>query len=254
VSPRRKKEPTRRQVRGGGRACAVLEEGERREDGERDEVPEDAEDDAVDPDVERLLGDDVVPGIDELHAHHHGVRSPPLAVPLPRRHPPPIPISPRLRWAVAVPNFSSFLVCGCAWLLLGLFSWSSGLRIYRSGPLTFQIFGLTPVRWAVLLCGLAYAFARTFFILGVGRVDNLSLTISLTYNFFCEKIVNTHGNSKFNADLRAYTTAANSDWVKDQSSLSFVARAPEMTIRIAPKKYEYAVSDKLEGYFTKIGA
>jgi hypothetical protein len=67
-------------------------------------------------------------------------------------------------------------------------------------------------------------------------------------------MVNTYGNSKFNADLTAYTTAANSDWVKDQSSLSFVARAPEMTIGIAPKSYEYAVSDKLEGYFTKIGA
>jgi hypothetical protein len=56
------------------------------------------------------------------------------------------------------------------------------------------------------------------------------------------------------ANLTAYTTAASSDRVKDQSLLSFVAKVPEMTIRIAPKKYEYAVSDKLEGYFTKIGA
>jgi hypothetical protein len=41
----------------------------------------------------------VVPGIDELHAHHGPVRPPPLAVPLPRcrRHPPPIPISLPLR-------------------------------------------------------------------------------------------------------------------------------------------------------------
>jgi hypothetical protein len=99
----------------------VLEEGERREDREREEVPEDAEDDAIDPDVERLLGDDVVPGIDELHAHHGRVRPPPLAVPLPRRHPPPIPISLRLGWAVGrspLP-FTFFLVCRCAWLLLG---------------------------------------------------------------------------------------------------------------------------------------
>jgi len=58
-----------------------------------------------------------------------------------------------------------------------------------------------------------------------------------------EKIVNTYGNSKFNADLTAYTTAANSDWVKDQSSLSFVARAPEMTIRIAPKKSMLSVTN-----------
>lgn len=61
----------RRRPRLRGRA-AVLEEGERREDGEREEVPEDAEDDAVDPDVERLLSDDVVPGINELHAHQIG--------------------------------------------------------------------------------------------------------------------------------------------------------------------------------------
>jgi hypothetical protein len=57
-----------------------------------------------------------------------------------------------------------------------------------------------------------------------------------------------------NCNLTAYTTAANSDRVKLQSALSFVAKTPEMTIRTAPKKYEYAVSDRLEGYFTKMGA
>jgi hypothetical protein len=54
--------------------------------------------------------------------------------------------------------------------------------------------------------------------------------------------------------LTAYITAANSDWVKVQPLLSFVAKTPEMTIKTAPKKYEYAVRDRLEGYFTKIGA
>lgn len=81
----------------------MLEEGERCEDGEGEEVPEDAEDDAVDPNIERLLSDDVVPGVDELHANHRQVRPPPFTVPFPRRHPPPISICLRLRWAVAVP-------------------------------------------------------------------------------------------------------------------------------------------------------
>lgn len=59
---------------------------------------------------------------------------------------------------------------------------------------------------------------------------------------------------KSNTKLTAYTTAANSEGVKVQSSLLVVAKTPEITIKIAPKKYEYAVNDKLQGYFTKIGA
>jgi hypothetical protein len=36
--------------------------------------------------------------------------------------------------------------------------------------------------------------------------------------------------------------------------LLVVENTPEMTIKRAPKKYEYAVNDKLQGYFTNIGA
>lgn len=63
-----------------GVRAAVLEEGEGREDGEGEEVAEDAEDDAVDADVERQLRHHVVTGVDELRAYHCRVRPPPLAV------------------------------------------------------------------------------------------------------------------------------------------------------------------------------
>jgi hypothetical protein len=60
--------------------AAVLEEGEGREDGEGEDVAEDAEDNAVDVDVERQLRDDVVPGVDELRTHHRHVRFPLTAI------------------------------------------------------------------------------------------------------------------------------------------------------------------------------
>lgn len=68
------------------------------------------------------------------------------------------------------------------------------------------------------------------------------------------KNIHVRALNKFEITLTAYTTAPNSDRVKVQSSLQFVAKTPEMTIKTAPKKYEYAVNDKLHGYFIKIGA
>lgn len=84
----------------------MLEDGEGREDGEGEEVAEDAEDDAVDADVERQLRDHVVPSVDELRGHHRRVRPPPLAVPLPGRHPRRSRSPARFRVPVVVLNFS----------------------------------------------------------------------------------------------------------------------------------------------------
>lgn len=85
-----------------GVRAAMLEDGEGREDGEGEEVAEDTEDDAVDADVERQLRDHVVPGVDALRAHHRRVRPPPLAVPLPGRHPRRSLSSTRLRFPVVL--------------------------------------------------------------------------------------------------------------------------------------------------------
>lgn len=55
---------------------AVVEEGDRSEDGEREEVAIDAEGELVDADIERDLGDDVVSGVYELDQHHRRVSPP----------------------------------------------------------------------------------------------------------------------------------------------------------------------------------
>lgn len=47
-----------------------------------------------------------------------------------------------------------------------------------------------------------------------------------------------HGKDKSDTKLTAYTTAANSDAVKVQSSLLVVEKTPEISIKRAPKKYE----------------
>lgn len=52
----------------------LSEEGDGGEDGEGDEVAEDAEDDLVHADVEGELGDDVVAGADDLDDRHRGMR------------------------------------------------------------------------------------------------------------------------------------------------------------------------------------
>lgn len=64
----------------------MAEEGDGSKHAEREEVAVDAEDDAVDADVERLLRDDVVPRVDELRPHHRRVRPPRFPIPRRRRH------------------------------------------------------------------------------------------------------------------------------------------------------------------------
>lgn len=49
-------------------------------------------------------------------------------------------------------------------------------------------------------------------------------------------------------------TANNSDCVKLHSVESLVKKNAVITINTAPKKYEYAVTERLEGYFLKTGA
>lgn len=49
-------------------------------------------------------------------------------------------------------------------------------------------------------------------------------------------------------------TANSSDCVKLQSVDSLVIKNAVITIKAAPKKYEYAVTDRLAGYFFKSGA
>ena len=49
-------------------------------------------------------------------------------------------------------------------------------------------------------------------------------------------------------------TAPNSDCVKLQSVDSLVVKNAVTTINTAPKKYEYAVTERLAGYFAKTGA
>lgn len=54
--------------------------------------------------------------------------------------------------------------------------------------------------------------------------------------------------------LTAYITASNSDEVKLQSVDSLVMNNDTVTISTAPKKYEYAVTDRFAGYFLNTGA
>ena len=54
----------------------LAEVGEGSEDGEGEEIPEDAEDDPVDADVEGHLRDHVVSAVDQLHHHHRSVGPP----------------------------------------------------------------------------------------------------------------------------------------------------------------------------------
>jgi hypothetical protein len=54
--------------------------------------------------------------------------------------------------------------------------------------------------------------------------------------------------------LTAYKTANVSDCVKLQSVDSSVTKYDVVTISKAPKKYEYAVTDRFAGYFFNIGA
>lgn len=54
--------------------------------------------------------------------------------------------------------------------------------------------------------------------------------------------------------LTAYRIAMISDCVKAQSSRPLLAKNPDKSMKSAPKKYEYAVKDKLAGYFFKTGA
>jgi hypothetical protein len=49
-------------------------------------------------------------------------------------------------------------------------------------------------------------------------------------------------------------TAKNSDFVKLQSVVSLVIKNAVVTINRVPKKYEYAVTDRLAGYFARSGA
>lgn len=49
-------------------------------------------------------------------------------------------------------------------------------------------------------------------------------------------------------------TAKYSDCIKLQSVDSLVIENAVTTIKRAPKAYEYAVTERLAGYFTKIGA
>jgi hypothetical protein len=118
----------------------VLEEGEGGEDGEGEEVPEDAEDDAVDADVERLLRDDMVPGVDELHAYHRGVSPPRLAVPLPRRHRRRSRSQPSASGRRPLAVTCPLVISQRTFVSLGWFlRWSSGLGYCRTGPLASQI-------------------------------------------------------------------------------------------------------------------
>lgn len=65
---------------------AVVEESRRSEDGEREEVPKDAESELVDSHIERDLGDDVVAAVYDLDQHHRRVCPSRYLLPSSRSH------------------------------------------------------------------------------------------------------------------------------------------------------------------------
>ena len=73
ISERRAELKTRRRRRSG---APLAEEGDGGEDGEREEVAVDAEDDLVHAHVEDGLGEDLVTAVGELDEDHPGVRPP----------------------------------------------------------------------------------------------------------------------------------------------------------------------------------
>lgn len=61
----------------------LTEVGDGSEDGDGEDVPDDAEHNLVDPNVEGHLGDDVIPAVDQLHRHHRPMSSPRCTLPSP---------------------------------------------------------------------------------------------------------------------------------------------------------------------------